>query len=102
MANLMKISAGKVPATVKELLVDEGCTVLQAMNIAAEKCGFKFTTEPYKSGNNVMMDVPFLNGKELCRREGKVIVEVFWDTPVSSGDIVLIVPKIKGNAARRS
>jgi hypothetical protein len=93
----IKISAGKVPGTVQELLVEEGSTVLDAMNLAAQQCGFTFTTKAYLQNGKEWVDVPFLNGKELCRKENKVIVEVFWKTRVSAGDSVLIVPKIKGN-----
>ena len=93
----IRISAGKVPATVKELTVEEGITVEEAMQIASEQCGFSFSTKSYKSGSREMVDVPFLNGTELCRRDGDKIVEVFWKTPVSDGDIILIVPRIKGN-----
>lgn len=91
------ISAGKVPGAVQELLVDEGISVLDAMTIASGKCGFTFTTKTYRNGSQEMVDVPNLNGRELCRRKGNVIEEVLWNTKLSAGDIVLIVPRIKGN-----
>lgn len=97
----IRIMAGKVPATVKELLVDEGCTVLEAMKIAAEKCKFNFTTKVFIENGKEMLDIPYVNGEELCRREkvtgGTMIKEVFWDRPLKEADVVLIVPKIKGN-----
>lgn len=94
----MKISVGKVPAKVAEIDVEEGSTVEQVMKIGARQCGFSFTTDVYNTGGKDMMDVPFLNGKELCARNAKnAIVEIFWDTVVSDGDVVLIIPKIRGN-----
>ena len=94
---MISVSVGKVPAQVAEIQVEEGLTIKQVMEIGAHKCNFTFSVEPYKSGEKVMMDIPFLNGKEMCRRDKKIIGEVFWDKPVSDGDIILIIPKIKGN-----
>lgn len=94
---MIKVSAGRVPGGVKELTVEEGQTVEQVMQIAARECNFTFSTKAYEVGSKVMLDVPSIGGKELCRRDKNVIVEVFWQTIVTNGAVILLVPKIKGN-----
>ncbi len=96
MANL-NLTVGKVPGTVKQITINEPATVLTAMQTAASVCGFSFSKDPYSANGKDMVDVPFLNGRELAVREGDKITEVLWDTEVTDGDIVLLVPKIRGN-----
>lgn len=93
----VSLTAGKVPGAVKQFSINAPATVLMAMQAASKACGFSFSTEPYSSNGRDMVDVPFLNGKELATRDGDVITEVLWKTPVSNGDVILLVPKIKGN-----
>lgn len=99
--DLIRVMVGKVPAKVVDIEVSAGLNIEQVMRIGAEKCGFSFTTKVYTVNGKEMLDVPFLGGKEMCRRENQrgasVIVEVFWNHPVNDGDIILIIPKIKGN-----
>lgn len=90
------VTAGKVPGTLVSIRL-EGGSVLDVMKTAARECNFEFKTEAYTVGAKTMIDVPYHNGKELCRREGDKIVEIFWDTVVGDGDSVLLVPKITGN-----
>ncbi len=93
----MNLTCGKVPGTVKQIVINTPATVLTAMQTAASVCNFTFSKDPYGSNGKEMIDVPFLNGRELAVREGEKITLVLWDTPVSDGDIILLVPKIKGN-----
>lgn len=91
------ITAGKVPGAVRQIMVEDGATVLQVMEVAARECGFTFLSTAYSTNGREMVDVPFLNGRELATRDGEKISSVHWDTPVANGDVVLLVPKIKGN-----
>ncbi len=93
----LNLTVGKVPGTVKQITINTPATVLTAMQTAAGACGFTFSNEAYSSNGKEMVDVPFLNGRELAVRDGDKIVEVLWGTEVTDGDIILLVPKIRGN-----
>lgn len=93
---MITVSAGKVPGKIVAIRL-EGGTVLDVMKVASRECGFEFKTVEYELGGKKMLDVPFHNGRELCRREGQKIIQVLWDTPVADGDTVILVPKISGN-----
>lgn len=96
MANL-NLTVGKVPGSVKQITIGAPATVLTAMQAAAGVCGFTFSKDSYSTNGKEMVDVPFLNGRELAVRENDRITEVLWNTEVADGDIVLLVPKIRGN-----
>jgi molybdopterin converting factor small subunit len=93
----LNLTVGKVPGTVKQITINTPASVLTAMQTAAGVCGFSFSSAPYSANGKEMIDVPFLNGRELAVREGENIVQVLWDTEVTDGDIILLVPKIRGN-----
>lgn len=93
----LTLTVGKVPGTVKQITISTPATVFTAMQTAAGVCNFSFSKDPYSANGKDMVDVPFLNGRELAEREGDKIVSVLWDTPVEDGDIILLVPKIRGN-----
>lgn len=96
----MNLDVGRVPGKVKKISLNVPATVYDAVEAASGPCGFTFSREPYEGPDgNEMVDVPYLNGRELATRKnnGKYIKEVLWDTPVKDGDIVLLIPKIRGN-----
>lgn len=103
----IQITAGKVPGAGVETMVLDATTngaptnVFDALTAVAAIKNFKFSKEVYKVDGKDMVDVPFLNGRELSVKEIQqgvsVITSVLWNTPVDDGDTVLLVPMLKGN-----
>lgn len=102
------IKAGKVPGTIVELQLNGTghFTVLGVMKLAAQEIGrkkglsdpaFEIRTGEYSGSSGNMIDVPQLNGRMLAEKVSDRWENIAWDTPVSDGDIVLVVPKIQGN-----
>jgi hypothetical protein len=53
-------------------------------------------------GDRSKIDIPFLNGTPLARKERNANGEtvwsrIDWDTRVSDGDTVLLIPKVQGS-----
>jgi hypothetical protein len=102
------VKAGRVPGMIIELTLNGGgpFTVFDVMSLAATEIGrkkgltgpaFPVTRGEYFANGRNTVDVPQLNGRMLAEKVGERWTNVAWDTPVSEGDIVLVVPKIQGN-----
>lgn len=102
------VKAGRVPGMIVELQLNGvgPYTVFDTMTLAASEIGrkkgmtgpaFPVSRGEYSANGRTTVDVPQLNGRMLAEKVGERWKNVAWDTQVSSGDIVLVVPKIQGN-----
>ncbi len=106
---MLRVTAGKVPGGVAEFQVEEGTTLLEALEQAAEIIGekrslgepaFEVHTEDYagKGGQNTI-DVPQVGGEILANFDKTTSrwTDIKWDRECNDGDVILVVPKIQGN-----
>lgn len=95
----IRVRAGAVPnGGVTYVALPVGSTSEDAMKAASETLGFKFSTVEYQEGDKTMVDVPNINGQDMCSLDGKgKIKDVVWNTVLKDGDIVIIIAKVKGN-----